>query len=145
MKKEIISMNFKKEISVFGKEEFIEGLENVLEVKQPKLLKLRKKDLIVIGDLHGDLKSLLHILKTSGFFEDKFSILFLGDYGDRGSQQLEVYFTLFKLREFFPKKTFFLRGNHEYVEGLEVAPHDLPLYLYSKFGYEISKEIYEKI
>src|SRR3989304_7384315 len=47
---------------------------------------------LVVGDLHGDLESLITILKSSGFTRKMStskdaSLIFLGDYGDRGAQE----------------------------------------------------------
>ncbi len=44
---------------------------------------------VIIGDLHGDLESLVHILQESSILQrmdksDSVHLVFLGDYGDRG-------------------------------------------------------------
>jgi len=129
------------------KEEILGRIENVL-----KILKKEKKDdlviiqpknsLIVVGDLHGDLKSLTFILEHSNFLETKDKIIFLGDYGDRGEYSAEVYYLLLTLKENFPGRVFLLRGNHEFPKGLEVYPHDLPFWLAKKYK---SEEVYERI
>ena len=55
------------------------------------------KNVVVVGDLHGDMESLVHILKD---IEDLNAdrIVFLGDYGDRGWESVEVYYLLLKLK-----------------------------------------------
>ena len=93
---------------------------------------------LVIGDLHGDLESLLHILHVSGFTqkmtrrEDAF-LVFLGDYGDRGAQSAEIYYVVLKLKLAFPKQVVLLRGNHEGPADLMASPHDLPLNFKARF------------
>jgi protein phosphatase len=94
---------------------------------------------LVAGDLHGDLESLIEILNSSKFL-DKLSreanaaIIFLGDYGDRGPLSAEVYYTLLKLKLYFPRQIILMRGNHEGPEDLMASPHDLPWQFQAKFG-----------
>jgi protein phosphatase len=99
---------------------------------------------IVVGDLHGDLESLNFILKESGFFrslrrKENVSLIFLGDYGDRGEQSAEVYYVVLKLKVEFPKNVILMRGNHEGPDDLLASPHDLPFQLRSRFGEEWSQ------
>jgi len=86
---------------------------------------------VVIGDLHGDLESLVQILKKSNFLQRTkqkggVTLVFLGDYGDRGAQSVEVYYIILKLKLLFPHKVVLMRGNHEGPEDLLASPHDLP-------------------
>ncbi len=102
------------------------------------------KNVVVVGDLHGDMESLVHILKD---IEDLNAdrIVFLGDYGDRGSESVEVYYVLLKLKVSEGKeKIIMLRGNHEGPPDMPVMPHDLPFLFTAKYG-ERGKEAYEKL
>jgi diadenosine tetraphosphatase ApaH/serine/threonine PP2A family protein phosphatase len=98
-----------------------------------RLVKLEPSgEALVIGDLHGDLESLIIILKNSGFTQklsasQDASLIFLGDYGDRGAQSAEVYYTVLRLKLAFPEQVILLRGNHEGPEDLMASPHDLPM------------------
>ncbi|TET63434.1 serine/threonine protein phosphatase [Candidatus Aerophobetes bacterium] len=98
-----------------------------------------KGKVLVIGDLHGDLDSLVFILKSSKLLErltrenDVFAV-FLGDYGDRGSYPAEVYHIVLTLRSIFREKIVMLRGNHEGPEDMTFRPHDLPYFLRRRFG-----------
>lgn len=99
---------------------------------------------LVIGDLHGDLTSLKIILKESAFLEKmqktkKTTLIFLGDYGDRGPHSPEVYFIVLSLKLRFPKQVILLRGNHEFPENLMVSPHDLPLQFKQRFKDDSNK------
>jgi diadenosine tetraphosphatase ApaH/serine/threonine PP2A family protein phosphatase len=86
---------------------------------------------LVIGDLHGDLDSLIHILNDSAFVQKMTqrkdaTAIFLGDYGDRGAHSAEVYYVLLRIKLEFPEQVVLLRGNHEGPEDLMASPHDLP-------------------
>lgn len=84
--------------------------------KEPTMLKLNGPA-IIVGDIHGNIKSLLFCINKflSSENKDK-SIIFLGDYVDRGKNSLECITLLFKLKTMFPKNVFLLRGNHEFQE-----------------------------
>ena len=78
--------------------------------------------IIVIGDIHGSVHSLLRDLlrlKESGYLNDNFKLsdkcylIFTGDYVDRGRYGAEVWYTLMNLKVVNPDKVFLLQGNHE--------------------------------
>ncbi len=113
-------------------------------VKGKLLLGEPEGEAIVLGDLHGDLESLVQILKDSRFIEkmqkeEKTFLFFLGDYGDRGLDSPEVYYVVLKLKETYPLNVILLRGNHEGPRDLLPYPHDLPRDLQRKFGAEWSR------
>jgi hypothetical protein len=94
---------------------------------------------LVMGDLHGDLESLIDILKESSFIQKMSQnkqafLIFLGDYGDRGAYSTEVYYTVLKLKLLFPQQVVLMRGNHEGPEDLMASPHDLPYQFQIRFG-----------
>lgn len=94
---------------------------------------------VVIGDLHGDMESLVRILEESNFLrranqKDGVTLVFLGDYGDRGAYSAEVYYIALKLKLLFPHKVVLMRGNHEGPEDLLAYPHDLPTQFRVRFG-----------
>jgi len=99
----------------------------------------------IFGDIHGDLDTLVKFLKMIKFNETiKDSILiFLGDYIDRGYNQVETVTLVFYLIRFYPDKVILLRGNHEPPEWLPPYPHDFPNILYSYFRGE-AKKIYRR-
>jgi hypothetical protein len=71
------------------------------------------QDTVVIGDLHGDLESLLAILKREAVENEHMQYIFMGDYIDRGPRQLEVLFTVLNFKTIEPRRVFLLKGNHE--------------------------------
>ncbi len=104
-----------------------------------RLVKLKPLgEALIVGDLHGDLESLIDILKGSDFLQKMSQnstafLIFLGDYGDRGAHSAEVYYTVLKLKLLFPEQVILMRGNHEGPEDLLASPHDLPMEFQTKF------------
>jgi hypothetical protein len=77
---------------------------------------------ILMGDLHGDVRSLLRVLDELNdrkildgfkFRESKHHLVFLGDFTDRGAYGTEVLYTLYRLKTANPDRVHFVRGNHE--------------------------------
>src|SRR5262245_60584132 len=71
---------------------------------------------IIMGDLHGDVRSLLRtldelnerkILDGFRFREPKYYFLFLGDFTDRGAYGTEVLYTLYRLKAANPDRVYF--------------------------------------
>ncbi|MEM3673205.1 MAG: metallophosphoesterase family protein [Candidatus Bathyarchaeia archaeon] len=94
---------------------------------------------LVASDFHGDIESLIDILKDSIFLQKMSKnrqafLIFLGDYGDRGAYSAEVYYTVLKLKLLFPQQVILMRGNHEGPEDLMASPHDLPYQFQIRFG-----------
>ncbi len=114
-----------------------------------RLVKLEPSgEAVVIGDLHGDIESLVSILENSGFVRKiaankNVTLIFLGDYGDRGAYSAEVYYTVLKLKLAFPEQVILLRGNHEGPADLIAEPHDLPMQFQRRFGKD-GANVYEK-
>ncbi|MGD6850443.1 MAG: metallophosphoesterase family protein [Candidatus Bathyarchaeia archaeon] len=65
----------------------------------------------VLGDLHGDYKSLCALLELLDLDGDL--LVFLGDYADRGPKGVEVIRKVAHLRREHPRNVLALMGNHE--------------------------------
>ena len=82
----------------------------------PNITKIRLdkgQNLTVVGDIHGQLADLLHIIDEVGFPSETNFYIFNGDFVDRGPQGVEVMCILLAMYCAFPKFVTLNRGNHE--------------------------------
>jgi len=84
--------------------------------KENSLLENIEGKVIIVGDLHGNIDDLLHIVYQHGFPERNLKYLFLGDYVDRGENSIETMLYLLCLKIQFPDNVYLIRGNHEFVD-----------------------------
>ncbi len=73
------------------------------------------EEIYVIGDIHGNLKSLLKFIELINQNNPKY-VVFLGDIVDRGPRQLECLVIVLSLKILYSNKYFILKGNHETLE-----------------------------
>jgi diadenosine tetraphosphatase ApaH/serine/threonine PP2A family protein phosphatase len=108
----IANLNFNKLIFVFS-----EAIKLFRE--ETMILELKKEDpqdkVIIIGDLHGDLKSLMKLIEIIKFENPKY-VIFLGDIVDRGLYQLECFVLVLALKIMDSNKYYLIKGNHETLE-----------------------------
>ncbi|MEM0105662.1 MAG: metallophosphoesterase family protein [Zestosphaera sp.] len=113
----------------------------------PIVTKESGKTFFIVGDTHGDLETLgkiLSKLNVNLLKEGSVEVVFLGDYVDRGSEQLECLLFALVLKKEFPERVTLLRGNHEPPPHLLPIPHDFPQVLKRLYGYTKGVEIYQK-
>ena len=67
--------------------------------------------LVIVGDIHGDLQAVEWVFKK--YLKPDNTILFLGDYVDRGPKSHEAIMLLLKTKLEHPKQVHLLMGNHE--------------------------------
>ena len=105
----IAKLNFNQLILVFSEAVKLFREENII-------LELTKENLrdtvIVIGDLHGDLISLMRLIELIKLENPKY-VIFLGDIVDRGLYQIESLILVLVLKIKESNKYYLLRGNHE--------------------------------
>jgi diadenosine tetraphosphatase ApaH/serine/threonine PP2A family protein phosphatase len=110
------------------------------------------RSVAVIGDIHGDLESMVQILMQHEVLNAD-RIIFLGDYGDRGEASVEVYYVLLRLKLAAGRaeRVLLLRGNHEGPPDLHFRPHELPYLFTDKYGaqgmdlYRAVKALWEQL
>lgn len=86
----------------------LKAAPNVVNVSLPAQGKLT-----VVGDIHGQLADLLHILDECGLPSPTNKYIFNGDFVDRGPNGVEVVCILFALYIAEPDNVTLVRGNHE--------------------------------
>jgi hypothetical protein len=77
----------------------------------PNVVSIPRENLVFVGDLHGELEQLLKIKRI--FLKSDSHFVFLGDYADRGPDQIETTNLVFSLLLKYPYRATLLRGNHE--------------------------------
>lgn len=95
------------------KEQVIFLCDTVLPIynSQPVLLEL-KPPITICGDIHAQYHDLLRIFEIAKYPPET-NFLFLGDYVDRGKNNIETISLLFVFKIMYPNNFFMLRGNHE--------------------------------
>jgi protein phosphatase len=106
------------------------------------------ENLVIIGDLHGDSKSLFRILSEINyhqFLSKKLNkLVFLGDYIDRGNDSLGIIYSICCLKSAYPDSVVVMRGNHEAPAEFPFWPHDFPYEIEDRFGARW-REIYKEL
>jgi len=67
----------------------------------------------IVGDTHGQYFDLMHLFEMTGDPSESHTMVFNGDFVDRGSWSTEVVLLLFAYKWLYPKNVFLNRGNHE--------------------------------
>jgi serine/threonine-protein phosphatase PP1 catalytic subunit len=97
--------------------DIISQAQEVFE-KENLLIELNAEDdeeIFVLGDIHGNLESLMDLIELIEEKDPKY-VIFLGDIVDRGQFQLECFIIVLSLKILNPNKYFLLKGNHETLE-----------------------------
>ncbi|MDE2588344.1 MAG: serine/threonine protein phosphatase [Patescibacteria group bacterium] len=112
----------------------------LIELKIPQ-------NLVVVGDIHGDLRTLSKILDEINFkkflSDSNNKLIFLGDYVDRGKNSVEVLYEICRLKQSHPDSVILMRGNHEAAVEFPFPSYDLPNKITQNFG--VLDTVYEKI
>ena len=107
------------------------------------------ENLVIVGDIHGDMKSLYKILDEINFeiflTNKNNKMIFLGDYVDRGSNSVAVLYTICKIKQTYPNSVILMRGNHEASEEFPFQSYDLPYDIEKYFGNDKSNKIHSLV
>jgi len=79
---------------------------------KPNVVRIPEYNTIYVGDLHGDFQSAQAIRNLFMKSPDD-SVVFLGDYADRGPHQVETFNLVMSMAIQYPERILMLRGNHE--------------------------------
>eukprot|EP00929_Paragymnodinium_shiwhaense_P061522 TRINITY_DN30727_c0_g2_i7.p1 TRINITY_DN30727_c0_g2~~TRINITY_DN30727_c0_g2_i7.p1 ORF type:complete len:466 (+),score=66.07 TRINITY_DN30727_c0_g2_i7:242-1639(+) len=81
--------------------------------RDPTLVKV-EPPVKVYGDIHGQFRDMLLMLHHYGWpgYQGQ-TVVFNGDWADRGAHQLEVVALVLALKACYPEKVILTRGNHE--------------------------------
>ena len=106
------------------------------------------ENLVVVGDLHGDCKSLFRILckiDYKQFLSKRLNkLVFLGDYIDRGTDSIGIVYSVCYLKTAYPDSVILMRGNHEAPAEFPFSPHNFPYEIEERYG-NSWREIYVRI
>ena len=83
----------------------------------------------VVGDIHGERAQLERLLERLPFIAPDDTLVFLGDYLDRGPDSAGVVRRLLRLPEEIVGKVVLLRGNHEDVYLRSLTELDIGFFL----------------
>lgn len=90
---------------------------------EPRVVRLPDKGkAIFVGDTHGDIQATREVLDT--WFKPGHTLVFLGDYVDRGPASRENLLLLLEKKLEAPGRIFLLMGNHEAYAFQELRPAD---------------------
>jgi len=99
-----------------------EQIEEVLE-SEAKLIKPENPGrLVFVGDTHGDLEA--SRLVFAKYFDERTTMVFLGDYVDRGPKSRENVNFLLNKKLNNPERVVLLQGNHEGLKYRDFGPVD---------------------
>ncbi|MEX0929339.1 MAG: metallophosphoesterase family protein [Balneolales bacterium] len=87
-----------------------------------------ERSYIAIGDIHGCLRSVQALIKKLTARDDR-TLIFIGDYIDRGPSSRQVVDYLLALQEHTP--CIFIRGNHEQMLLDACETNETALWLYN--------------
>jgi serine/threonine-protein phosphatase PP1 catalytic subunit len=106
------------------------------------------ENLVIVGDIHGDFctlqKILVSINSVKFLSNPNNKLIFLGDYIDRGSNSIDVLYTIMYLKSSYPDSVVLMRGNHEAPLQFPFSSHILFSDLKREFPATCSA-LYEKI
>ncbi|MHA2425992.1 MAG: metallophosphoesterase [Candidatus Thorarchaeota archaeon] len=92
-------------------DQLVEGVRD-LYYQKPNVVTIPSEKVFFVGDVHGDLGAVKTVVEVFRRYKDH-SLVFMGDYADRGPYQVETVNFIFALGLIAPDRVTILRGNHE--------------------------------
>lgn len=108
----ILQSHLKREGKI-SKAHFVKLIKDASDIfkSEPNLLQF-EEPLVMVGDIHGQLYDLIHLLEKAGDPAST-NYVFMGDYVDRGIFGVECVILLIAIKLNYPETFSMLRGNHE--------------------------------
>lgn len=103
-----------EDVRLLSEEEVVELLDGTLKRLrgESNLMRIDRGKTLFVGDTHGNFSVTKAVVKI--FIDGDFDrIVFMGDYVDRGNQQLDNVNCIMGLKLTRPEEVLLLRGNHE--------------------------------
>lgn len=97
-----------------------EEIEAILEKEGNLVTPDNPGRLVFVGDTHGDLEASRTVFKR--YFNEHTTLVFLGDYVDRGEKSEENVNYLLKKKVNNPDRVILLQGNHEGIKYQRFGP-----------------------
>ncbi|MFP3975479.1 MAG: metallophosphoesterase family protein [Dehalococcoidia bacterium] len=113
--------------------DLLDKAEKKLE-EEPNLIELGSGTIVFVGDTHGDFDATQKVIDR--YLRRENTLVFLGDYVDRGSASADNINTLLSLKLENPDNLYLLMGNHEGRRAMEFHPAD--------FWDRLDKEMHER-
>ncbi len=109
-----------------------------------------ERRLVAIGDIHGCLDKLEELLQRIPVNWEQDTVIFLGDYIDRGPDSKGVLDLLISLKEIYGENIVFLKGNHEAMLQDYLKGYDMSFFLVNGgrstlLSYGVDPESYERL
>ncbi len=104
--------------------ELLEQARPIL-ANEPRLVHINSEHAdraVFVGDTHGDFDASQQVIDR--YFDERTTIVFLGDYVDRGPQSRQNLEYLLRLKIDHPERLYLLQGNHEGMKRMPFGPAD---------------------
>jgi protein phosphatase len=88
------------------------GMVRNIYRNKSNVVEIPYRNVIFVGDLHGELDSILSVQRLLSKYKTH-TFVFLGDYADRGPEQIETINLVMALALNEPERVLLFRGNHE--------------------------------
>lgn len=123
---------------ILGAYDVLKEEESMVEVEVPA-----EQTIDVIGDTHGQFYDFLNLLSLTGKPSPNHTLLFNGDFVDRGSWSTEILLVLFAYKWLYPTRIYLNRGNHETSDMNKVYGFEGEMKKkYSELTYKLCEEAF---
>ncbi len=116
-------------------------MDKFKELEEPRLVNVKSRRVVLVGDTHGDLDVSQRVIDE--FLDSSTTLVFLGDYVDRGEDSRGNIDFLLEQKIKNPNHIYLLQGNHEGYPWMKFTPVDFWSGL-DKAEFKFYKEIFQQ-